>query len=106
MSQTVNEFVHQVLAVTSPLTDIGGGVIPAFEGVSNTKSNATDQLHQAVVRFGHSYHDPQVTVGQLQQQADEVEGHLLAEISVDVLTEATGLALIDELHSLMATRTN
>ncbi len=111
-SERVKVFVQRVLQLSSPSTDIGGSVIPSLSGAVSARTEIVQQLHRDVIACAQSFNSQNNNAGRpeyhttVQLAADQVEASLMAAITLNVLDEAAGTELIDELHDLTDANTS
>ena len=100
MSERLKHFVRRVLALDMAGNDVGARLPLGVSGASLAGNDTLQRLHLAAISFAHTYKaDGDVTV--LAQRAKEVEGLLMASVTLGVLPEREGVRLLDELQSLL-----
>jgi hypothetical protein len=101
MSEQLKHFVRRVLALDSAYDDIGARLPLGISGATSAGSDTLQRLHLAAISFAREYKDGDSSVESLAKRAKEVEGLLMASVTLGALTEGDGVRLLDELQALL-----
>ncbi|HEX7633110.1 MAG TPA: hypothetical protein VF401_02155 [Candidatus Saccharimonadales bacterium] len=112
MSADLKLFVEEILGVNpqyknfnifapgSNLPGMGGQAI-ATTGAANAGTDTTHHLQQAVVEFAQAYNRDGILLEQLEKQAQTIQGLLMMEQTLSMLSEQKVDHLLQVLHTLM-----
>lgn len=82
-----------------------GGRASISSGAGNSTANVMLDLQRATVDFGHLYERPGTTSEQITAAAQKIEGFLMVEQTLSMLTEKEATDIINELYDLVKERT-
>lgn len=100
MSERLKHFVRRVLALDTVGTDVGSRLPLGVSGAASAGSDTLQRLHLAAIGFAREYKDGGDPAA-MALRAKEVEGLLMASVTLGALPEHEGVGLLDELHSLL-----
>lgn len=112
MAVDLTSFVEEIMGVNpqyknfnifapgSNLPGMGGQAI-ATTGAANGGTDTTQHLQHEVIAFAQAYVSSKVTIEQLEVLAQNIEGLLMMEQTLSMLSEQKVTHLIENLHTLM-----
>jgi hypothetical protein len=99
-------FVNKILAINTPMFNLlgsspglSGGAISST-GALSSGGNMTLQLKNLTIAFAKAYRDNKVSLDSVIELAQKLEGLLMAEATLSLLTQLEVNQLINQLHDL------
>jgi rRNA pseudouridine-1189 N-methylase Emg1 (Nep1/Mra1 family) len=95
-NDALRQFVEKVSNSSAPL------ISP--RGPMSSSSDVTEELQRNTFSFAEAYEDTRSSRETVQQLANLVEGSLMTEEVLSVISDKEAVLLIDELHDLLKSR--
>lgn len=99
------------MSINAPVKNIFGAGMPgnagisvSQEGASNSAMDVTSQLKEKAIAFVNTYRNPSETASTILQLSEQVEGELMNEQLLEILTAKESEELIADLHELVNAR--
>jgi hypothetical protein len=103
----LKQFVDRIFSISVPTMSFLGGAIPmngstgATGGAFTSSGDVTYKLKGLTADFANAYESSKATQPDLLKQAKEIEGFILSEETLSVLTQDQANSLLDQLYDLI-----
>jgi len=108
--EDLTKFVNKILSINTPMFNLlggnpgmSGGVISS-QGSFSSGGNITLRLKNQTMAFAKAYQDHSIPKDRVEQLGQIVEGSLMAEATLSLITQPEVSQIINQLHDLIGER--
>jgi hypothetical protein len=108
--EELTQFVNRILSINTPMFNLLGGNQGMSGGAISSQSafssggNITLRLKNQTMAFAKAYQNRQTPTETVARLAQIVEGSLMAEATLSLITQAVVSQIINQLHDLLEAR--